>query len=238
MAVLSADKVHQYFSLPRRNGIVGLIFLASLCSGVYAFVLGFDAGGLGFFAAGLVGLLIMAGLVKLWGMGKGGPKDADIEDTFAAKVEVFKRESIEALNIEASDLTRPIDFVWGPYAGDINTPSGTFPYHFRPGTDRVNRGNTRHFLLLLYGKDQVMTFAKAFNIEYDCYTHGATTEYFYRDVVSVDSNHSSFTLTTSGGTKVTVPLVGATGGEEGSRELANSTMNNIRAMLREKKAAA
>jgi hypothetical protein len=63
-----------------------------------------------------------------------------------------------------------------------------------------------------------------------------TYEYFYQDIVSVETTESVFVLTSSGGTKIELPLLLEREKQVADLERARTAVRNVRAMLRERKA--
>jgi hypothetical protein len=173
-------------------------------------------------------------------------EDKDVEEAYETWARTnLKKIALTALNVDDSDLTREIDYVWGtlgahPVIVEERDSKGkitkAWPYKERPGMDNIWRGSTRFFAMIMYGKDQMMACTTYYSVTGNTSTRPNTYEYFYQDIVSAESNHESFVLTTSGSTRIEVPLEAVQERRQtGDRERAEGAVRNIRAMLREKK---
>lgn len=215
MAVISPEQAKKYFSYPKMRKRMWWCIVAAVLLGAVEPIL------FPLFA-------VIAALIWHFKL-KDCPTDQDIEDTFEAFVLQQEPAALDALNYEFSDLIRPSDWFWYVSRG-INGCEK----RFRVGKDDITRANTRSFIYVLYGADQIMSYEIDYNIEEAVESTSNNSEYFYQDVAGVEVNPKALIIRSSGGNKV-FPLVEAD--EEADEARAKGVMNAIRTMLREKKSS-
>jgi hypothetical protein len=100
-------------------------------------------------------------------------RDADVDRSFEEWANTHLQSlALIALNVDETDLTRDNDYVWGLPQNDptilIKDAKGqvtnSWLYKERRGRDKLWRGSTRLFAILLYGQDQLMCCTLLYNV--------------------------------------------------------------------------
>ncbi len=193
-------------------------------------------------------MLIIWAVISRRRINKECPKDQEMEAEYARVADELKTKALMSLNFDEDDLTRQTDVVWGP---DINTYDKSCPYRSRKGTDDDRyRGNQRTILVILYGDNQIMSVQTTYAIETGKFYNKLTKEYLYKDIVEVRTSLTEFSLDTTGGHSIKVPLALSDKKKEeflkknidkkyleetGDMDLANAAVRNVQSMLRDKK---
>lgn len=212
MAALSGKQVKQYFDYPQmRSAFIWLLIIGIATVAIKGF--------------GLIPLAIAAliGWFKL----RGVPSDQDIEDTYSEYVTRKEPDALNDLNFSKDELVRESQWFWF-----VSNGLKGYPKRYRTGKDKILRANTRSFMMVFYGQDQIMSFEIDYNIESQTQSRAENSEYFYRDVAGVEVTARELTLRTMGGNK-SFPL--SRERETADENKAKGVMNSVRAMLREKK---
>ncbi|MBQ4430583.1 MAG: hypothetical protein IJP89_06305 [Synergistaceae bacterium] len=215
------------------------------CSGCLGILLGLGGiGGLlnGDIVAG-IGCIVVAGILVAMSSSaqnkdtriSGGEYDAAI----AKYVDGLSRTRVlEKLGVNASEVREIAPIILGGYefAGADKV---------KQGTDQRWRSNVYKVVMLFFSRNELYCYTLRFMTTEDYILNEATDVYFYQDVVSVSTasvnetvevgeneitiNTEAFTLTTKGGTSITVNLLNS--------QYAQKSINAMRALLREKKQA-
>jgi hypothetical protein len=131
-------------------------------------------------------------------------RDKDVDRSFEEWAEASLPElARSALNVDAQDLTRESDYVWGvPLKGvtiALKDNKGkvikAFKYMERRGQDEIWRSNTRLFAIFMYGRDRLMCCTVLYNVVGNVCTKPNTYEYSYKHIVSVETREDEFELT-------------------------------------------
>lgn len=221
----------------------------------------------------IIGVLMLAGpiVVKIVGllMVVGGgfaiynstqvASDAEIDQWTQEDLNKLNKRSLDKMGIDASELVSEGVTITGPRLSNL----GPSKFGFRKGKDNVLRFTPVNSTLINFTKDQLLVYRCALDLLTGNPVNEATDEYFYRDVVSVQTSSETvsvslpgttldglqcnaaefFKLTTSGGTSVSMALrdpslIQKMGGGEIPTTTAERAIQTIRKMLREKKGAA
>lgn len=144
------------------------------------------------------------------------------------------------------------------YGPCLNVSAATARY--KVGKDKIVRYTPVHVGVMHFVKDQLFWYGTDFDRTTGKALNESTDEYFYKDVVSVSTKAQSgtvqltkkrslqytgaesFTLTTSGGTSISLTLnepsvAQALKGDRMQASEADKSVQKVRSMLREKKAA-
>ena len=192
-------------------------------------------------------MLIVWAIISKKKINKECPRDQEMEAEYARVADELEAEALMASSFGEDDLTRETDVVWGP---DIHTYDKFCPYRSRKGADDDRyRGNQRAILVILYGDNRIMSAQTTYAIETGESHNILTKEFFYKDIVGVKTSLTEFSLDTTGGYSIKVPLalsdqkkeeflkknVGKEFLEEsGDMDLANAAVRNVRSMLQDK----
>ncbi len=212
-----------------------------------------SAGG-GGIAFGLL-LLAAGGAAIYFSMG-GKPSDQQMDEWLDEDLKALERKALSKTGTDESECVSESVNVFGPRFWDI----GRAEVKFKKGGDNVLRYSPVEVSVISFTQNQLVSYKCVL----DRFTGNAlneeTEEYFYKDVVSVSTKTESrnvdvaslggslhlktaecFTLTTSGGTSLSVflrdqALIEKMGGGELPTTRAEKAMQAVRKMLREKKA--
>ncbi len=192
-------------------------------------------------------MLIVWAIISKKKINKECPRDQEMEAEYARVAGELKAEALAISNFGEDDLTRETDVVWGP---DIHTYDTFCPYRSRKGADDDRyRGNQRAILVILYGDNRIMSAQATYAIETGESHNKLTKEFFYKDIVEVKTSLTEFSLDTTGGYSIKVPLALSDQKKEeflkknvnkefleesGDMDLANAAVRNVRSMLRDK----
>jgi hypothetical protein len=182
--------------------------------------------------------------------------DAEIDEWTQEDLNKLNKRSLDKLGIDTSELVGEGVIVTGPRLSNL----GVAKFGFRKGKDSVLRFTPVNSTLINFTKDQLLVYRCALDLLTGNPVNEATDEYFYRDVVSVQTASETvsvslpgtelqglqcnaaetFKLTTSGGTSVSMmlkddSLIQKLGGGEIPTTTAERAIQTIRKMLREKK---
>jgi hypothetical protein len=222
----------------------------------------------------VIGVIMLAGpvVVKLIGLvlvAGGGfaiynatqvASDADIDQWTQEDLNKLNKRSLDKMGIDASELVGEAVMITGPRLDKL----GPAKFGYRKGKDSVLRFTPVDSTLINFTPNQLLVYSCALDLITGNSVNEATDEYFYRDVVSVQTKSETvsinlpglgpefqgkqvngaeiFQLTTSGGTGARVVLREASliqkmGGGEIPTTTAERAIQTIRKMLREKKGA-
>lgn len=184
--------------------------------------------------------------------------DADIDQWTQEDLDKLSKRSLDKMGIDASELVSEGVIITGPRLSNL----GPAKFGFRKGKDNVLRFTPVNSTIINFTQNQLLVYRCALDLITGNPVNEATDEYFYRDVVSVQTSSEtvsvslpgtsldglqcnaaeSFKLTTSGGTSVSMALrdpslVQKMGGGEIPTTTAERAIQSIRKMLREKKGA-
>jgi len=182
--------------------------------------------------------------------------DAEIDEWTQEDLSKLNKRSLNKLGIDPSELVGEGVIVTGPRLSNL----GVAKFGFRKGKDNILRFTPVNSTLINFTKDQLLVYRCALDLLTGNPINEATDEYFYRDVVSVQTASETvsvslpgtalqglqcnaaetFKLTTSGGTSVSMmlkddSLIQKMGGGEIPTTTAERAIQTIRKMLREKK---
>ncbi len=182
--------------------------------------------------------------------------DGEIDEWTQEDLNKLNKRSLDKLGIDTSELVGEGVIVTGPRLSNL----GPAKFGFRKGKDNVLRFTPVNSTLINFTKDQLLVYRCALDLLTGNPVNEATDEYFYRDVVSVQTASETasvslpgtelqglqcnaaetFKLTTSGGTSVSMvlkddSLIQKLGGGEIPTTTAERAIQTIRKMLREKK---
>jgi len=207
----------------------------------------------------LVGVLLIAGGGFAIFNSMQIPSDSEIDDWTQQDLSKLNKRSLDKMGIDDSELVGEGVTITGLRLKNL----GAAKFGFRKGKDGILRYTPVDSKLINFTRDQLLVYSCALDLITGNPVNEATEEYFYRDVVSVQTRSESitvnlpgselngmqlndaeiFSLSTSGGTGPTVVLRQASliqklGGGEIPTTIAERAIQTIRKMLREKKGAA
>jgi hypothetical protein len=185
--------------------------------------------------------------------------DAEIDQWTQEDLKKLNQRSLEKMGIDASEIVGEGVIVTGPRLSNL----GPSKFGYRKGKDNVLRFTPINSTIINFTQNQLLVYRCALDLITGNPVNEATDEYFYRDVVSVQTLSDTvsvslpgtqfqglqlnaaetFRLTTSGGTSVSMALrdpslIQRMGGGEIPTTTAERAIQTIRKMLREKKGAA
>lgn len=213
---------------------------------------------LGPVAAKVVGLLlVVAGGFAIYNSSKIA-SDAEIEQWTQEDLKKLNQRSLEKMGIDASEMVAEGVIITGPRLSNL----GPAKFGYRKGKDNILRFTPINSTIINFTQNQLLVYRCALDLISGNPVNEATDEYFYRDVVSVQTSSETvsvslpgkqfqglqlnaaetFKLTTSGGTSVSMALrdpslIQKMGGGEIPTTTAERAIQTIRKMLREKKGA-
>lgn len=207
-------------------------------------------------------LLVGVAMVALGGYGiysavGGKPSDAQMDAWLEEDLARLRQKALSKLGVEAEDMVAEPVSVYGPRLWD----AAGAEILWRKGGDGVLRFTPLNVTVINFAKDQLLSYACAYDMVAGNALSESTDEYFYRDVVSVSTGTvdrsveikgigslqlkeaEAFKLTTSGGTSIEVlirhrELIKKLGGGEIPTGPMEKAIQSVRKMLREKKASA
>ena len=182
--------------------------------------------------------------------------DADIDKWTQEGLNKLNNRSLEKMGIDASELVSEGVIITGPRLSNL----GPSKFGYRKGKDNILRFTPVNSTIINFTQSQLLVYRCALDLISGNPVNEATDEYFYRDVVSVQTASETvsvslpgtefqglqcnaaetFKLTTSGGTSVSMALrdpslIQKMGGGEIPTTTAERAIQTIRKMLREKK---
>lgn len=173
---------------------------------------------------------------------KGAPTDEQIDELIADDLKRIQKEALSKVGIEESELIADSDVIWGGASFRSDCFVG-----LKKGKDKKIRQTPQPFLVLNYTQNQIVTYRCDLDLDTGAFLSATTEEYFYKDIVSVktksEGNEEEFYLNNSGGDSLSINIVSAAITEKlgedvvwTSKKSAEKAINNIRKLLREKKA--
>jgi hypothetical protein len=185
--------------------------------------------------------------------------DAEIDEWLQEDLGKLTKRSLEKMGIDESELVSEGVLITGPRVSNL----GPSRFGSRKGRDNVLRFTPVNSYLINFTQNQLLVYNCALDRITGNPVNETVDEYFYRDVVSVQTSTETvninlpgselnglqcnaaefFKLTTSGGTSVSMMMRDPTlsqklGGGEMPITVAERAIQTIRKMLREKKGAA
>lgn len=223
-------------------GIGAVILLAGLQAGV---------GGV------LVGLLLAGiGAFGIYSYGQNKATDQEMDQFLNEDLLTLGKHGLNKVGVDDKELISETVQV----TGFPRSISGA-DFFYKKGTDNILRFTPTQATLIFFTQNQLVAYSCAYDSTTGKPLNESTEEYFYRDVVAVSTKTTSvglnlgkelgmvqataaeeFTLTTSGGTSISVVLRDASlvqkmGGGELPTTRAETAVQSVRRMLRDKKAA-
>lgn len=197
--------------------------------------------------AGMFLLFVIGGTIggAIWGyihFIKDAPTDEQIDELIADDIKRIQKEALSKVGIEESELIADSDVIWGGSSFRSDCFVG-----LKKGKDKKIRQTPQPFLVLNYTQNQIVTYRCDLDLDTGAFLSPTTEEYFYKDIVSVktksEGNEEEFYLNNSGGDSLSINIVSAAITEKlgedvvwTSKKSAEKAINNIRRLLREKKA--
>jgi len=241
------NKIRKYFK-PFPKWAIWMILI-----GVVILLVGTQAGA----GAVVVGLLVAGiGGFGVYSYGQGKATDQEMDQFLNEDLIALGRHGLNKVGVDATELVgEPVQVTGFP-----RNISGA-EFHHRRGKDNIIRFTPTQATLIFFTQNQLVAYSCAYDSTTGKPLNESTEEYFYRDVVAVSTKTTSvsldlgkevgkiqataaeeFTLTTSGGTSISVVLRDASlvqrlGGGDLPTTRAENAVQNVRRMLRDKKAA-
>ena len=184
--------------------------------------------------------------------------DADIDQWTQEDLSKLNKRSLDKMGIDATEVVSEGVIITGPRLSNL----GPAKFGYRKGKDNILRFTPVNSTIINFTQSQLLVYRCALDLISGNPVNEATDEYFYRDVVSVQTSAETvsvslpgtefqglqcnaaetFKLTTSGGTSVSMALrdpslIQKMGGGEIPTTTAERAIQTIRKMLREKKGA-
>jgi hypothetical protein len=184
--------------------------------------------------------------------------DQQIDEWKQEDLNKLSQRSLDKMGIDAAELVSEAVMITGPRLTNL----GPATFGYRKGKDNILRFTPVDSTIINFTANQLLVYRCALDLISGNPVNESTDEYFYRDVVSVQTasdsvsvnipglgpafqltGAESFRLTTSGGTSVSMvlrdpSLIQKMGGGEIPTTTAERAIQTIRKMLREKKGAA
>ena len=220
--------------------------------GILCLLIGFNGSGgalvIGLILCGLGGFAIYSSTV-------GKPTDQQMDQWLEEDLSALTDKSLGKMGTEEDELVTESVQVTGPRLWDV----GGATVLFRKGSDNVLRFTPVGVSVISFTQNQLLGYTCALDRTTGKALNESTDEYFYKDVVSVATKTDSktvkiagikdavqmhaaesFTLTTSGGTSLSVllrdpTLIEKMGGGEIPTTRAEKAIQTVRKMLRDKK---
>jgi len=205
----------------------------------------------------IIGLIIVgAGGAGIYFYTQGKATEKQMDEWLAEDLKILQKQAINKFGIDASELkAKPVQ-VTGPRFWDI----GGAPVLWKRGSDNILRFTPISVSVINFTENQLLAYNCVLDFTTGKALNEATDEYFYKDVVAVSTKSESmtvninkkkfgtiqlnaaevFTLTTSGGTSISVllrdpTLINRMGGGEMPTTKAEEAIQAVRKMLRDKK---
>jgi hypothetical protein len=182
------------------------------------------------------------------------PSDSQMDAWLEEDLKLLDKKALDKLNIDESEVVGEGVVITGPRLYNF----GGAGWAHKRGNDNILRYTPVDVCVINFTQNQLVSYTCALDLTTGNAVSENTDEYFYKDVVSVATKTESrkvtlegkviqmnaaetFSLTTSGGTSISVMLSDPTfieqmGGGTLPTTRAEKAINNIRKMLREKKA--
>jgi len=239
-------KIRNYFK-PFPNWAVGMIVI-----GIIIFLVGTQTG------VGAIGFgLVLAGIggFGIYSFGQEKATDSEMDHFLNEDLAGLEAHGLNKVGMEDLELVGKTVQVTG-----FPRTLGGAEFYYKRGKDNILRFTPTQATLIFFTENQLLCFSCAYDSTTGKPLNQSTEEYFYRDVVAVSTKTTSvslslgksvgtvqanaaeeFTLTTSGGTSISVilkdtSLVQRLGGGEVPTTRAEEAIQNVRRMLRDKKA--
>lgn len=240
------NMIRKYFR-PFPKWAIGMIVI-----GVVVFSIG-----LGSSVGPIIAGLLIAGIggfgIYLYTQGK--PTDQQMDEWLEEDLKNLNKKALNKLGVDETELVSESVQIIGPRFWDI----GGAYIGFKKGKDGILRFTPIDVSIINFGQNQLLIYNCVFDLTTGNSLNESTDEFFYKDVVSVQTKTEShtvdipkwgtvqmnaaetFTLTTSGGTHLSVilrdpTLIKKMGGGEIPITRAEKAIQAVRKMLREKKA--
>jgi hypothetical protein len=208
----------------------------------------------------IVGLLMIAGGGFAIYNSMQIASDAEIDEWTQEDLGKLSKRSLDKMGVDPSETVGEALLIKGLRLSNL----GPAKFGYRKGKDNIGRYTPVNSIILNFTQNQLLVYTCALDLISGNPVNEATDEYFYRDVVSVQTFSDTinvslpgmgkefqnlqlnavetFRLTTSGGTHVDVTLrdpnlIAKMGGGEIPTTVAERAIQTIRKMLREKKGA-
>lgn len=224
--------------------------IALIVIGVIALLASGGSGGAIFFGLLLSGL----GAFGIYSYSANKPTDAQMDQWLEEDLKMLTQKALSKTGTDEAELVSESVQITGPRLWDV---AGA-PVLFRKGKDNVLRYTPVEVSVIGFTQNQLLGYSCVLDRTTGKALNESTDEYFYRDVVSVATKTESktkdisglgrvqmnaaesFTLTTSGGTSLSVllrdpELIKRMGGGEIPTTRAEKAIQTVRKMLRDKK---
>lgn len=238
------QKIRNYFKLFPKSAIWMLLI------GCLLLVIGISEGAK-LLATGL--LLACFGTIWIIRYLNGKATDQEMDQFFQEDLAMLTKHGLNKLGLEDSELVGNTVYI----TGLARVRCGA-EFLYKVGKDHKLRFTPTQVTLIFFTQHQLVTYSCVFDSTTGRALNESTEEYFYQDVVSVSTRSTSveidlgkrgtvqakeaeeFTLTTSGGTSISVvlrdrQLIKALGGGELPTTAAEEAIQSVRRMLRDKK---
>jgi hypothetical protein len=226
--------------------------IAMIVIGVVVLLIGFGRS----VTAMFIGIVIAAiGGFAIYSYGQGKPSDQQMDEWLEEYLKNLTKIALNKMGTDETELVSESVQATGPRLWDVGG-AGVF---FRKGKDNVLRFTPVGVSIINFTQNQLLVYSCVLDFTTGKALNESTDEYFYKDVVSVATRSESksvniqklgtvqlnaaetFTLTTSGGTFLSVllrdpTLIEMMGGGEIPTTRAEKAIQTVRKMLREKKA--
>ena len=241
------SKIRNYFK-PFPKWAVWMILI-----GLGVMLIGSQAGG-GAVVMGLL-LAVIGGFV-VYSQGQGKATDQEMDQFLNEDLTVLGKHGLNKVGVDGTELVgEPVQVTGFPRS------LGGAEFRYKKGKDNIIRFTPTQATLVFFTQNQLVAYSCAYDSTTGKPLNESTEEYFYRDVVAVSTKTTSvglnlgkelgmvqataaeeFTLTTSGGTSISVVLKDASlvqkmGGGDLPTTRAENAVQSIRRMLRDKKVA-
>lgn len=211
--------------------------------------------GLGGSAGAIITGIVIAGIggFGIYHYSQGKPTDQQMDEWLEEDLKDLTKKALNKLGVDETELVSESVQVTGPRLWDV----GGADVLFKKGKDNILRFTPIDVDIINFGQNQLLVYNCAFDFTTGNALNERTDEYFYKDIVSVATKTESktaqirnrqiqlndaevFTLTTSGGTYISIllrdpTLIKKMGGGEIPTTRTEKAIQAIRKMLREKK---
>jgi hypothetical protein len=190
----------------------------------------------------------------IYSYARGKPTDQQMDEWLEEDLKGLEKKALNKMGIDETELVSESVQIIGPRLWDV----GGADVFFKRGKDNVLRFTPVDVSIINFTQSQLLVYSCVLDLTTGNVLNESTDEYFYKDVVQVSTKTESrtvnipklgtlqlnaaetFTLTTSGGTSLSVVLRDPTliekmGGGEIPTTRAEKAIQTVRKMLREKK---
>ncbi len=141
-----------------------------------------------------LGLLIIAfAIYAIWNHFNGNVSDSQIDVWTEEDLSKLQARALEKMGTDASELVAEHVIITGPRFWD----SGGVHAGFRDGKDGVKRFTPVGVTIINFTQNQLLSYSCAVDLTTGNPINEATDEYFYKDVVSVQTQSKTHTLSSS-----------------------------------------